>query len=102
MSKLCFAEAEPLFRQALEVWHKVYPDGNPNTAKTLNHLALLCRDQGRFAEAVPLFQQALAMRQQALPADHPDIVENLHNLAAAQMAARNESRGRDTNTEPTD
>jgi tetratricopeptide (TPR) repeat protein len=51
-------------------------------AASLNNLALLYCDQGRYAEAEPLYGQALAIRQQQLGADHPDVAASLNNLAA--------------------
>ena len=52
------AEAEPLFREALEIWRKALPDGHPNIAITLNNLAMLLQVQNKLAEAEPLLREA--------------------------------------------
>jgi tetratricopeptide (TPR) repeat protein len=50
-----YAEAEPLFLQALELSKRLLGQENPNVATILNNLALLYLEQGRYAEAEPLF-----------------------------------------------
>jgi tetratricopeptide (TPR) repeat protein len=40
---------------------------HPDTATTLNHLALLYQDQGRDEEAEPLLQRARAIRERRQP-----------------------------------
>jgi tetratricopeptide (TPR) repeat protein len=37
---------------------------HPDTAKSLNNLALLYWDQGKYEQAKPLFQRALSLREQ--------------------------------------
>ena len=53
----------------------------PTVATSLNNLAVLYRDQGKYAEAEPLYQRALAIREKALGSDHPDVAASLNNLA---------------------
>jgi tetratricopeptide (TPR) repeat protein len=50
-------------------------------ATSLNNLALLYRDQGRYEEAEPRFQRALEIREKALGPEHPDVAQSLNNLA---------------------
>ena len=54
-----YAEAEPLYEQALDIFRQVYGEQHPHVATSLNNLAALYRSQGRSAEAEPLFLQAL-------------------------------------------
>ncbi len=56
------------------------PD-HPDTATTLNNLALLYSDQGKYAQAEPLYQRALAIYEQAFDPDHPYIATVLENYA---------------------
>ena len=49
---------------------------------SLNNLAVLYSDQGRYADAEPLYKRALAIREKALGPDHPDVATSLNNLAA--------------------
>ena len=48
---------------------------------SLNNLAVLYDEQGRYAEAEPLYKRALAIREKALGPDHPDVATSLNNLA---------------------
>jgi CHAT domain-containing protein/Tfp pilus assembly protein PilF len=57
------------------------PD-HPDTATSLNSLAVLYSSQGAYTKAEPLYLRALAIRQKALGADHPDTAQSLNNLAA--------------------
>ena len=50
-------------------------------AQSLNNLAGLYRDQGKYAEAEPLFQRALAIRERTLGPEHPEAARSLQNLA---------------------
>jgi tetratricopeptide (TPR) repeat protein len=75
-----YREAEPLYRQALEIRQKVLGPEHPSTAISLNTLALLLQDQGKFDEAEPLYRQALAIYQKVLGPEHPDTVESRNNL----------------------
>jgi tetratricopeptide (TPR) repeat protein len=76
-----YAEAEPLFQQALKILQKVRKEDHPDVARSLNNLARLYARRGRRAEAEPLFQQALKIRQKVLTEDHPEVAGNLSNLA---------------------
>ncbi|MEM9667087.1 MAG: tetratricopeptide repeat protein, partial [Bacteroidota bacterium] len=61
-----YAEAEPLYKQALAVREQVLGEEHPSTATSLNNLAHLYQSQGRYAEAESLYKQALAVREQVL------------------------------------
>ncbi len=76
-----YAEAEPLFLQALDIRQRQLGDDHPDVAASLNSLALLYQGQGRYAEAEPLFLQALAIRQHQLGDDHFSVATSLNNLA---------------------
>ena len=56
------------------------PD-HPDVAQSLNNLALLYNDQGRYSDAEPLYKRSLAIREKKLGADHPDVARSLNNLA---------------------
>ncbi len=51
-------------------------------ATSLNTLAGLYDNQGRYAEAEPLYQRSLAIREKALGPEHPDVAQSLENYAA--------------------
>ncbi|MBO9313908.1 MAG: tetratricopeptide repeat protein, partial [Chloroflexus sp.] len=46
------------------------PD-HPDTATSLNNLALLLSEQGEYAAARPLYERALAICERTLGPDHP-------------------------------
>jgi tetratricopeptide (TPR) repeat protein len=54
---------------------------HPDTAQSLNNLASLYDDQGKYDEAEPLYKQALAIREKALSSEHPDTASSMNNLA---------------------
>lgn len=76
-----FREAEAEFLKALRLAERIYPNGHPNTASTLNNLALLYVDLGRYVEAEPLYRRSLAIYEKARGPDHPDVALALTNLA---------------------
>ena len=45
----------------------------PMWRQSLNNLAVLYDNQGRYAEAEPLYKRSLAIREKALGPDHPDV-----------------------------
>lgn len=75
-----YDEAEPLYREALEIGRKALPAG-PNIAKGLINLGLLLKTTGRYGEAEPLYREALEIGRKALSTGQPEIViANLNNL----------------------
>ena len=52
-------------------------------ALTLNNLALLYDNQGKYAQAEPLYLRALFVLTKALVSDHPNVALILENYAAS-------------------
>jgi tetratricopeptide (TPR) repeat protein len=75
-----YEEAEPLYKQALEIDEKALGRENPTVATYLNNLALLYYSQGKYAEAEPLYKRALAIDEKLLGPSHPDVAAALGNL----------------------
>ncbi len=50
-------------------------------ATSLNNLALVYDDQGRYAEAEPLYQRSLMISEIALGPEHPHVATSLENYA---------------------
>ena len=90
-----YTEAEPLYQCALAIAEEQLGASHPQTAGSLNNLALLYESQGRYTEAEPLYQRALAIREEQLGASHPDTAGSLNNLAALYYR-----QGRYTEAEP--
>jgi CHAT domain-containing protein/Tfp pilus assembly protein PilF len=77
-----YAKAEPLYKQALEIYRHVLGEKHPNFGATLNNLASLYQSQGDYAKAEPLYKQSLEIYRQVLGEKHPDFATSLNNLAA--------------------
>ena len=54
---------------------------HPDVAMTLNNLAVLFKEQGKFNQAEPLFRRALAIFESCLDPDHPKVVTCRENFA---------------------
>ncbi len=81
-----YPAAAPLLQRALAISEKALGPDHPDTASSLNCLAVLYRAQGRYEEAAPLYQRALAIREEALGPDHPYTATSLNNLAALYLS----------------
>ncbi|MGP1382593.1 MAG: tetratricopeptide repeat protein [Thainema sp.] len=90
-----YAQAEPLYVEALAMSKQLLGEQHPDVASSLNNLAGLYRSQGRYEEAEPLYVEALAMRKQLLGEQHPDVASSLNNLAGLYR-----SQGRYEEAEP--
>jgi tetratricopeptide (TPR) repeat protein len=76
-----YLEAEPLYRQAIEVGERVLGKDHPDVAVWCNNLATLLRDQGKYHQAEPLVRRAIEINERALGKDHPDVAINYSVLA---------------------
>ena len=76
-----YLEAESLLVRALSIREQQLGSEHPDTAKSLNSLAMLYRLQGKYEQAEPLYQRALSIREQKLGAEHPDTAKSLNGLA---------------------
>ncbi len=64
-------ETEPLYQRALAIREQQLGAEHPDTATSLNNLALLYYAQGKYSEAEPLLLRALAIYEQQLGREHP-------------------------------
>ena len=76
-----FQEAISLQEQELAWTERNYGPDHPDTATSLNDLAVLYLSQGAYAKAEPFFLRALTIWEKALGPDHPDTAQSLKNLA---------------------
>ena len=81
------ADAEPLFKEALELRRRILPPDHPDIAQTLTNLGLLYKDQQRTTEAADMLEAALTIRRRALRPDHIKIAQAQHNLAMVRQQA---------------
>jgi len=76
-----FAEAEPLYREALDVNLARLGARNPARATTLDNLAQVLAATGRPDEAERLYREALETRLALFGTRHRDVAYTQHNLA---------------------
>ena len=81
-----YAQARQLFERALAIRMKVLGSDHPDTAQSLNNLALLRRAQGDLPAARTLFERALAIREKLPGPGHTDTAQTLNNLASLLRA----------------
>jgi len=81
----CYREAEPLYKQALEIFRKIYGEYHPDVAQSLNNLAGLYDDEGRYDKAESLYKQALEIRRKIYGEYHPNLATSFNNLAGLYL-----------------
>lgn len=89
-----FAEAEPLYREALRLRRAALPAGHLDIAAGLNDLGELLRQEGQLDEAEAVYRESLQIFRASLPADHPTIARSLNNLAMLLRADSAAAGGR--------
>jgi tetratricopeptide (TPR) repeat protein len=77
------AEAEPLYREALNMARGTLGVSHPQTARILVNMGIMYASQGRYGVAVPLLEEALVIREEHLPPDHLLMAETLEHTATA-------------------
>ncbi len=80
-------EAEPLYREAIQIDEATLGKDHPDYATRLNNLAVLYANKQQWDEALPMMKQTLAIRIAALGDQHPDTEGSRQSLAAMQAAA---------------
>lgn len=80
-------EAEVKFIAALEEAEK-FGEEDSRLALSLNNLAAMYHEQGKYTMAEPLYKRALDIRVKVHGDSHPDIALNHHNLALLYSARR--------------
>ena len=81
------AEAERMYRRALDGKEKAWGPDHTSTLSTVNNLGNLYKNQGKLGEAEKMYRRALDGKEKAWGPDHTstlDTVNNLGNLYADQ------------------
>ena len=89
-----YAEAEPLYRRALEIWESALGPWHPDVAAGLGNLADFYHERGREAGAETLYRRALAIEEKVFGPDSPQAAVTAANLAQVCHA-----RGRNSESE---
>jgi tetratricopeptide (TPR) repeat protein len=74
-------EAEPAYRESLEMKRELIAGDHTTIASSLNNLGLLLVKRDELDAAQPLLAEALAMRLRIQDDRHPDVALAHHNLA---------------------
>ena len=81
-----FKEAIPLAEKLVVLTKRAKGGEHPDTATSLNNLAMLYQAMADYVKAKLLFKEALEIRQKVLGQLHPDTAASLNNLAALYWA----------------
>ena len=81
-----FDEAEPLYRQGLEVTRETYGRRHPNTLKSIGNLGTLLSAKGDPSAAEPLLREALEGKRETLGNRHLHTLISISNLGALLYA----------------
>ena len=65
--------------RALKILEKHLGAEHPDVANSLNSLANLYSDQGKYDEALAHYLRALKIREKHLGAEHPDVANSLNH-----------------------
>jgi CHAT domain-containing protein/Tfp pilus assembly protein PilF len=90
-----FDEAEPLYKEALQLREKAVPPNQQAVAVSLNDMGSLYYNMQRFADAADFYTKALSLREHVLPPDSPLIGATLNDLGATYR-----NLGRNQDAEP--
>jgi Flp pilus assembly protein TadD len=78
------AGARPYYERALAIREAALGPDHPDTALSLNNLAILCYYEGKPEEAARLMRRALAIWEAKLGPGHPDTQNARRSLAAIE------------------
>ena len=87
------AQAEPLYRRALEIRERALGPDHPDVVASLNNLAGLYALEQRYAEAEPLYRRALAINERIDGKDAASTGVILKNLASLYISQARLRRG---------
>ena len=76
------AEARTQMEQVLALRRRALSEDHPDTATSMNNLAILDMEEGRVADAEPLLAKALEVRRRVLGEDNPVTLVTLSNLGS--------------------
>lgn len=82
-----WGEAERCYRRSRSISEQQLGADHPDTAASLNNLALLYQSQGRYSDAEPLYAQAVATLLQTLGEAHPNTQTGLNNFVTCLQTA---------------
>jgi tetratricopeptide (TPR) repeat protein len=85
----------PLYQRALTIYEKALGPEHPETARTLENLAIFYNRQGKYEEALPLYQRSLVIREKVFGLDHPFTKRTRENYTNLLQKMRQKTEGVD-------
>ena len=80
------AEAEPLFKEGLELYERLDAVSDPNYATLLNNYGLAARDQQDFSAAIQRYSRSIRSRLASAAPDQSELATTYNNLGDAKAA----------------
>jgi CHAT domain-containing protein/Tfp pilus assembly protein PilF len=81
-----YHSAVSIAQSVLKLMEKSFGSEHPDTADSLNNLAMLYDGMGSYQKAEPLYKRALAIQEKTLGPVHPRTAASLNNLAGLYQA----------------
>jgi eukaryotic-like serine/threonine-protein kinase len=75
-----FEEAEPYYKEAVEISRKLYPEGHPSSLPALSNLATIASLQGRYGEAVELNRSLIGIKARLIGPESVQVAIGYGNL----------------------
>jgi tetratricopeptide (TPR) repeat protein len=76
-----FAQAQPLYTQALNLRRRLFGNEHPDVAQSLNNLGAFYLVIGNYSEAKNNFEAALNIWEKLVGSEHPQVAITLNNIA---------------------
>jgi serine/threonine-protein kinase len=76
-----FDEAEPLFRESIDIWCSVEGPDSRTASPIMNNFGLMLHEVSRYAEADSMFKRALAIQEKEYGNRHPETATTRYNYA---------------------
>jgi tetratricopeptide (TPR) repeat protein len=89
-----YREAESMYQRALAIRERQLGAQHPDTAQSLNNLAMLYYVQGKYTEAEPLYQRAISIFERQLGTEHSNTRAVRRNYAGLLRAMGREEEAR--------
>jgi tetratricopeptide (TPR) repeat protein len=87
-------EVEPLYRRAIELWHRTLGDAYPDSRDAMKNLATHFRHRGDYKEALLTQQHLVDVTQEMFGKEHYESFDVMHNLALYEQQNGNLERAR--------
>jgi len=70
----------PIYQESLQICKKIYGPQHPEVADSLNNIALLLKNEGKYEEAMSLYQESLQIYKKMYGSEHPYYALSLYNI----------------------